>query len=885
MERVSPLSIPASCRALRLMVVPVTGPKIEFRVLGPPELRSTEAELLSVLSRPKLLGLLAYLAAASPPGFQRRDTLFGLFWADTDQRRARGALRQSLYYLRRSIGADVLLGRGDEEVGLDQSLLWCDVSAFEEALDEGRTEEALELYRGDLLEGFFVAGAPGFETWLTGRRDTLRRQAAAGAWELAERASGRGNASAAGHWAHRATALEPLDESLLTEAVHLLDSLGDRAGAVRLYDAFARRLQAELDLDPSPETRKLIERIRERTDATLDFEEDGVREARPATPQADTHSENPDSTVSARPTTDELAPHPASEPIRSGSARPPDTGPSTRGRGARWAAVASLAAIVAVALVFVLPSDPTRLDPVRVVVTVFDNETGDPHLDPIGRMAADWISQALDETRLVDVVLTPISLAARPDFDDPGQSNAIELAEATGAGTVVLGAYYSRGDSLEIHAQIVRAPEGELLSTVPPAGGPDDRLGVVVDSLTRRVLRTLAVLTDPSLSASGDLSHPPSLEAYRQYLEGVRTFQRVPARMREALTYFYGAVAIDSTFLAPRFYLTMAHANLDEYADADANAQILADMRAMLSETQRHWLDWMIARLRGDLQGALEAARARGGVDLGVEALRSNRPTEAIEVLSQSQQTLPYYQWLTLMDALHVTGDYERELSEARRGRERYPGQLRMTEVELRALAALGRVGDVERLAEECYMLPPEPPITPEVVVTTTAAELRAHGHRESSRSLARRVVQRLSERPPDEQSTQAYRSVLARAYYLDERWAQSLSLLRKLAEEHPNDLQVRGELGAVAARLGDRAGAMAVSRSLEGTAKPPDFGADSFRRARIAALLGDRDRAVSFLQASVATGWPYGVWLHRDADLESLRGYPPFEAFIRPTG
>ena len=63
---------------------------IRFRTLGGVELKGPEGHSIqSVLARPKLLGLLAYLAAASPRGFHRRDTLLALLWEDLDEDRLR----------------------------------------------------------------------------------------------------------------------------------------------------------------------------------------------------------------------------------------------------------------------------------------------------------------------------------------------------------------------------------------------------------------------------------------------------------------------------------------------------------------------------------------------------------------------------------------------------------------------------------------------------------------------------------------------------------------------------------------------------------------------------------------------------------------------------
>jgi DNA-binding SARP family transcriptional activator len=94
---------------------------IQFHTLGLLDLRGPDGrELRSVLQQPKRVGLLAYLAIASPRRFHRRDSLLALLWPELDQEHARAALRRSLYFLRAELGAEVVAGRGDDEVGVPE---------------------------------------------------------------------------------------------------------------------------------------------------------------------------------------------------------------------------------------------------------------------------------------------------------------------------------------------------------------------------------------------------------------------------------------------------------------------------------------------------------------------------------------------------------------------------------------------------------------------------------------------------------------------------------------------------------------------------------------------------------------------------------------------
>ena len=148
---------------------------LRLTLLGPVDLRDADGdELRAVLQQPKRLALLACLVLTANGAYRRRDALLGLFWPDLDQEHARGALRRALYFLRRSLGDGIVVSRGEEEVGIAAGTIWCDAVAFEAAVRDGKPGEAQALYRGDLLEGFYIAGGAGAEEWLDGERGRLR---------------------------------------------------------------------------------------------------------------------------------------------------------------------------------------------------------------------------------------------------------------------------------------------------------------------------------------------------------------------------------------------------------------------------------------------------------------------------------------------------------------------------------------------------------------------------------------------------------------------------------------------------------------------------------------------------------------------------------------
>jgi DNA-binding SARP family transcriptional activator/Tol biopolymer transport system component len=236
---------------------------MQLRTLGTLDLRGADGrELHSLLAQSKRMALLAYLCLAKPRGFHRRDTLVGLFWPDSDQEHARTSLRKSLHILRRTLGEDVILSRGDEDVSVNFERVSCDVIEFEESLGSERFQDALELYRGDLLAGFFIDEAPEFDQWLHTERTRLRACAARAALKLSDQREASGEIAAAVISARRSLELSDPDEAALRKLIELQNKSGDRAGAIETYQTFARRLAAEYQTEPSAETQSLIERIR-----------------------------------------------------------------------------------------------------------------------------------------------------------------------------------------------------------------------------------------------------------------------------------------------------------------------------------------------------------------------------------------------------------------------------------------------------------------------------------------------------------------------------------------------------------------------------------------------------------------------------------------------
>lgn len=499
-------------------LVPPPRPRmIQLRLLGTIDLRGADgASIEPILTRPKRLALLTYLAVARPRGFHRRDALLPLFWYELSDARARASLSQALYVLRQGVGAEVIATRGSDEVGVDPAQLWSDVAEMDAALEAGDAERALALYGGDFLPGFAIADAPDFERWLDGERRRLRAAATDAAWTLAGRAEAAGQAAATLRWARRAVALGPHDEAAVRRLLRLLDGAGDRAGAIDAYERYARTVYEELGTRPSTETQALIREIRGRT-------ADPPEEAAPpvAAPQGSSRH------------------HPA-DPLSFRSIR----------RRRRWAWLGALVAGLAGAALGVSPRTPAPTG--RIAVLPFTVH-GDTRYEYLRDGMVDLLATSIDgmgNVRAVDPRAVIRTVSATPPGADPGPFAARALqADGYLAGSVVAvrggfriaAALHAANGEVQAHADVTLRSEAELFSAV-------DQLTrtLVAGTLNRgrERLTAVAVLTTDSL---------PALKAF---LAGERALR--DGRFTHAAARFREATSADTTFALAWYRLSTA---------------------------------------------------------------------------------------------------------------------------------------------------------------------------------------------------------------------------------------------------------------------------------------------------------------------------------------
>lgn len=237
-------------------------------------------------------------------------------------------------------------------------------------------------------------------------------------------------------------------------------------------------------------------------------------------------------------------------------------------------------------------------------------------------------------------------------------------------------------------------------------------------------------------------------------------------------------------------------------------------------------------------------------------------------------------------DAHHRLGQYDEELVVARSLWEKHSGFFGTTwvrELELRALAALGRIEGCERLVAEALTEPASRPTSYGEMMLQTAEELRAHGHGAAAERMAERALEWFVDTRFDPAWVSRAREATAAALSFLGRNDEAYRLALEVMAEQPDCWRCWSKVGIEAARLGDVDTARRMADQLAAVADPFTFGEPSADRAAIAAQLGETGEALRLLQRALAAGYSDYHRLHVGADFDPLRDHPGFQDILQP--
>ena len=566
-----------------------------------------------------------------------------------------------------------------------------------------------------------------------------------------------------------------------------------------------------------------------------------------------------------------------------------------------WFLILGLVGVIVIGIAVALERKP-QLEPQelpalgRVVVAPFQNRTGLNSLDVVGLMAGDWITEGLQKTGIVEVVPTPTAFQVSELLSDKPETAASHepmsaLAAETGAGTVVGGAVYRRGDRLLFRVSVADNGGNRVVGSLTDVEAPVSDPIAGVQEVRNRLMGWLALRYDDRIAVPGRFTaQPPDYDAYRSFSEGMTRY--IAVDNLNALDLFLDAFKRDSSFTVALLYASIASTNLGQWARADSLLQQVNVRRDRLSAYDQDWLDYRLAFVHGNHEQALNAIRAaakeapmsKAAYNHAVEAYLSGHLREALSALDAlppdkgaMRGFSPY--WDVYGALLHALGLYDREYDVGVAALKLYPDRMTRYSPIVRAQAAHGQLDDLASTLREAKRIPADPVGWDYGYALNEAAEeLGAHGYPAESRRYLQQLKDWLSTNGKAPQSKMR----LVKTLYALGDWNGAAKRLGELPALDTANAEYVGLNGLLFSKTGRRLAAQSIMDTLARRRAPYDFGTASMYRARIAASLGMKPVALSALRDAFYQGRSYDMTIHRDPDLQTLRGYAPFEALLR---
>ena len=551
----------------------------------------------------------------------------------------------------------------------------------------------------------------------------------------------------------------------------------------------------------------------------------------------------------------------------------------------------------------------------KVAVAVFNNFTNDPNLDAFGSMASEWIASGLRELK----IRTSSPEMMRKCKENVGilpnnPSGKVSLLELTNAQYVVTGSYYQKGDSLQITSRLESTETGDIIYEFPTLWGKKSQK----EDLIIEIREKLKGFWDIKMRRKLSIINPPKYEAYQAFLE---CSVLDPDCFEKVLT-------LDSTFLLARTYLAFTYQLYEQDSLYRATATYLKQQWSKCTEFEKNYFIFAESSKRGDYEAALNAINKNFQLDpndLGIIHMSAyaflfvNQPLAAVnrykvvfdkhEIYKDqisSNMYNGYYYALNRLGRQKEVIEFDEKLQESQHNQKEVIRAL-MLEKNLPELR--NRIENIpqgeyleyafmfnaifpsdsnnifKELVRNNFTIYKDPAKTLDYLFWTNIRGLKNY----ESKAFAHYV---LSEWEQTEKILLGLRNMDWKTY---SKGFKNNTGPKYLPYRHNVDwymsVWIEGLLGCTYARQGRMNLAHAQIEKL-GTFSQfyPKVvnrfhkGVISYSKARIYAILGEKDKSVSFLTKSMEEGRviDWGSFVY-DWDLANLKGYEPYESLVKP--
>ena len=524
-----------------------------------------------------------------------------------------------------------------------------------------------------------------------------------------------------------------------------------------------------------------------------------------------------------------------------------------------------------------------------ISVPVFSNNTGDPAFDHIAQMGAHWITKELSSTPEANVVSyeSASEIMQMSGLSLETKRGRAQYASLTGAVNVVRASYTRIGrklDSLVITATISNLESGLIVQALKDAKCSSENPMDCIQEMANNIKGYWVSRNDKFLT-------PPNYEAYKAYMAARAAWRGEDTAYVKAQ--LDRAIQLDRGFIDPYFLMLDFFYNEKMNQAAYDTVQVIRKRFTELNEREKYMLNYHAADVNGKNDEAYTYFLNEYAFDpkdmftnnsaMVMALMYKHNPRQAlkffrdipfdsiqIEGCSYCADRIELAMWAALdADSMALADILAPKIANALITRKSY-GTLIMYYVRKNDTAKIDQlIIDSRRhpryaekweylnyLAGRLYLLRGD---------TTNAS-------RYAQMSIAAHL------------SLPGEARMLGKSYYLNNQFDKALATYQLARKKAPDDLRILVEMGMVYAKQGNMPEMKKIIDQLEANRPPFDYGMTEYNEGRLYAIAGEKDKAVSLIEASINKGQKFDLWItfDHDPDLMSLRDYPAYRKLMQ---
>lgn len=527
---------------------------------------------------------------------------------------------------------------------------------------------------------------------------------------------------------------------------------------------------------------------------------------------------------------------------------------------------------------------PDEIQAARIAVLPYENNTNDSTLNVLGNMAADWITRNLMNLENTKVV----QFDNVKDNLDYWKNQPNFFSEQTGAEKIIKGKFYQVGQELIFESQIMNAQTAEVVFVLPNLSGKKDNPSDLIDELSQRIAGYFA-------SRASDLNvftKAPKYQAFVALSEGHKYFG---VDYEKARRYYRQAMELDSAYIGGYLFYAQTYANQGAGEITDSLQQLIQEKFKNPSRMDKLMLNGQKAQLYGNLKAEYQIAKEALSLDpkqfglnyqLGYITNQFNKPQTT---LSNCQQLDPANITFDVPVKRWWFGIYATAFMRLERYMEaldilRYvpPEVHRFEDLKAQIYVLQNQSDSLNLLIQEME----NNGVTENQILARLfkiAYDYGAKGDTANQLKWGNRLLNRIKNRP---ESIELPIIQLANAYFITEDYENMLATYEQVKQKNGETWAYLANMGFAYAKMGNMEMVDTFLKKYQNLETPYSQGRYKYAQAMVYAGLGNKEEAMRLLRLAFKEGYGFGLWEYNYSyQLANLRGYPPFEEFVKPKG